>query len=68
MLMLVLSLLVTNGSSKERGCKWSTFWSAGPGWFEIIFTLLTKVIAIHMRFAQVYVWGPGFKKFFSNSA
>lgn len=51
-LALVLSPLVADGPSKKRNYKWNTLWASSPNCVKVIFTLLTKVIAIHMRFPQ----------------
>lgn len=41
------------------------FWASSPGYVEIILALLTKVVAIYVSFASVYVRRSGLGRFFS---
>lgn len=55
MLVLILSASIADGPWEEQSCKGGMFWARGLGCVEIIFTLLTKVVAIYMKFPSVYV-------------
>ena len=59
--VLVLSSSEADGITEEGGGKKGTIHPCGAWGFKIIFTLLTKMIAIHMRFSRVGFRGSSFK-------
>ena len=50
---LVLSLSEVDGAMNKWGCKWGMIHPNGAWSFEMILTLLTKVIAIYVRFPWI---------------
>ena len=62
-LSFVLLLAEVNPISKERGRKGDAFMARGSGRVEMILTLSTEIIALHMRAAIVKVGVPGLKGF-----
>lgn len=61
--MLVLSLLQIDDPIKKSRGKSDIVGSNSLGHFKIIFTLLTKVITVHVRFSEVKIWGLKLKSF-----
>ena len=49
----MLSPFEVDGITEEGGGKGSTIYLYGAWGFEIILTLLTKVVAIHVRFSEI---------------
>ena len=63
---LVLSPSEADGATEEWGCEWGTI-HPGSAWsFEIVLTLLTKVIAIYVRFPWIGLRGSSLKWLFSR--
>ena len=58
MAALVLGPSEADGSTEEYGGKGGTIYLCGAWGFEIILTLLTKVLAIHVRFSGIGLRGP----------
>ena len=56
MATFVPRLAHTNIPWKEKSCKESLIGTDGPDGLEIIFALLTEVVAIHVRFFIVHIW------------
>ena len=61
MAALVLSLFEVDGATEEWGCKWGTIYPGGAWSFEMVLTLLTKVIAIYVKFPWIGFWGSSLK-------
>ena len=53
MAALVLSSSEADGTTEKSGGEGGIIHPCGAGGFEIILTLLTKIVAIHMRFSGV---------------
>ena len=62
--VLVLSSSEAYSATEKWGCKWGTIYPNGAWSFKIVFTLLTKVIAIYVRFHRISLWGSSFKWLF----
>ena len=58
MVALVLSLSEADGTTEEGGGKEGIIHLCGARGFKIIFILLIKMIAIHVRFSGVGFQGP----------
>ena len=56
--VLVLGPSEADVATKEYGSKEGTIYPCGAWDFKIILTLLTKVVAIHMRFSEIGLLGP----------
>ena len=54
----LLELLLSDSSVQEQGCKGNLVQSFSPNYFKIVFILLAKPIAIHMKIASVEIWKP----------
>ena len=54
----VLNPSEADGTTEEGGGKEDTIYSCGAWGFKIIFTLLTKILAIYVRFSGVGFRGP----------
>lgn len=65
---LVLSPTETDISSKKRGFKRGAVRTSGSGCFKMVLTLLTEIIAVHVRFSIVQVRNPGFERALSRSS
>ena len=61
MAALVLSPSEADGTTEEGGGEGGTIHPYSIGGFEIIRTLLTKMIAIYVRFSGVGFWGFSLK-------
>ena len=61
MAALVLGLSKADGTTEEGGGKGSIIHPYSAGSFEIILTLLTKVVAIHVRFSKIGLQGQSFE-------
>ena len=59
--VLIMSLSEADGTAKESGGKHGIIYFRDTWYFKKIFTLLTKVVAVHESFFGVGFWGPGFK-------
>ena len=57
---LVLSPSEADGATNELSYKRGTIYFGGARDFKIVFTLLTKVIAFHVRLTLIDLWGPSF--------
>ena len=57
MAALVLSLFDADRAIKEWGCKQDMIYCVGIWYFEVVFTLLTEVVAFHVRFTPIDLWG-----------
>ena len=66
MAALVLSLFQADGVIEEWGCKWGTIHPGGAWSFKMVFILLTKMIAIYMRFSGIGLQGFSLKWLFSK--
>ena len=55
---LVLGSSEADGTMEEGGGKGGTIHPCGAWSLEIIFTLLTKIVAVYMRFSEIGLWGP----------
>lgn len=64
MVVLILSPLVANHLLKKQSYKQSIFWTNGFSCVKMIFILLTKMVAIYLRFLLVYVWQLSLKRLF----
>ena len=64
---LVLSPSKVDGTMKKRGCKWGTIHSGSTWNFKMVLTLLTKVIAIHVRFPWISFWDLVLSSFSQSS-
>ncbi len=51
--ILVLGLLIVDGSIEERDYKQDTVRAGSPYSVKIVFALLTEVIAVHMQFSII---------------
>ena len=58
MALLVLSPSEADGTTEECNGEKDTIHPCGAWGFEIIFTLLIKMVTIHMRFSGIGFWGP----------
>ena len=58
---LALGLSEADGATEKNSGKGATIYPCDAWSFEIILTLLTKVIAIHVRFSEIVFQGPSFK-------
>ena len=58
MAALVLGPFEADSATKECGGKQGTIHSCDAWCLKIIFTLLTKVIIIYVRFSGIDIWGP----------
>ena len=54
MAAFVLSPLDTDGATEESGYKQDAIYLSSTKNFEIIFTLLTKVVTFYMRLIPIY--------------
>ena len=61
---LMLSLSKADSAIEEWGYKWGMIHLGGAWSFEIVFILLTKVIAIHIRFFWIGFQRSSFKQMF----
>ena len=59
--LLVLSLSKADGATEEDGGKRDMIHPYGAWGLKIIFILLTKVVAIHVRFSGIGFRGPSLK-------
>ena len=59
--LLVLGLSEADGNTKEGGGKGGMIHPCGAWGLEIVFTLLIKVVVIHVRFSGVGFPGPSFE-------
>ena len=66
MVALVLSSSEADGATEEWSCKWGIIHPGNAWSFEMILTLLTKVIPIHMRFLWIGLQGSSLKWLFSR--
>ena len=55
----MLGLSIADGPTEERDCKRGTIGAGGPCCVKIVFTLLRKVITVHVRFFIIKVGEPG---------
>ena len=55
--VLVLGSFEADGTTEKYGSKRGTIYPYDTCNFKIIFTLLTKVVAIHMRFSKISLCG-----------
>lgn len=53
-----------NSISQKEGCERNLVRAFGSGGGDVIFTLLTKVVTVHVIFSGVYFWEPSLKKVF----
>ncbi len=53
MTMFVLSLLIADGSMEEEVCKRGMIRAGGPCYVKMVFTSLTKAIAVYVQFSIV---------------
>ena len=58
-LPFILLLAETDPIPKERYGKGNLVSSRSPSGSKIVLTLLTEVVAVHVRLFAVYVWGTG---------
>lgn len=56
-----------DSTTEERGCKRSIISVSGTGGVEVVFTLLTKVLTLHMGLPEVEVGGPGLQRALSGA-
>ena len=61
MALLVLSPSEADETTEEGGGEGDTIHPCGAKSFEIILTLLTKVVVIHVRFSGIGLWGSSFE-------
>lgn len=54
----LLELLLSDSSVQEQGCKENLVQFFSPNYFEIVFILLAKPIAIHVKITLVKIWKP----------
>ena len=66
MVALVLGPSETDGATEKNGGKENTIHFYGAWSLEIIFTLLTKVIAIYVRFSGIGLRGLSFEQALSR--
>ena len=62
----MLSPFKADNTIKKWGCKWGTIHSNRMRNFEIIFTLLIKMIVIYMKFPWIGFWRSNLKWLFSR--
>ena len=65
---LVLSSSEADTATEEWGCKWGTIHLGGAWSFEMVLIMLTKVIAIHVRFLWIGLRGLALSGHFRGSA
>ena len=56
-----MGLSEADGTTEKGGGKKGMIYSCGARGFKIILTLLTKMVAIYVRFSGVGFWGPSFE-------
>ena len=66
MTTLILSPSKTDTPTKKRGGERGLVGASGQGSVKMILTLLTKMVAIHVRFSKVQVRKPGLKRTLSG--
>lgn len=64
--MLVLSPTNADASKEKGGPKRSAVGPASTSGIEIIFPLLTEVVAVHVRLPEIQVWEPSFEEAFAR--
>ena len=57
----MVGLSESDGAAEKSDSKRGTIYPYDPRCLKIILTLLTKVVAIHVRFSGIDIWGLSFK-------
>ena len=63
--MLELRLSYPDIPTKKRSCKGGLVGPGSPKGLKMIFTLLAKVLAVHVQFTIIYIWHLSLKKLFA---
>lgn len=64
MTALILYLSKADNPTKEKGGKQDTIITYGPSGVKVILTLLTKVVAVYMKFPEIQVGKSSLKQLF----
>ena len=64
----VLSISKADSTTEKWSYKWGMIYSGGAWSFKMVFILLTKVIAIYVKFSWIGLQGSNFKWLFLGSA
>ena len=64
--LFVLEALLGDQPMQKQSYEWNSFWPFGPGGFEVILTLLAKLIAVHVQITIVKVQELGLERLFAR--